>query len=50
MEMGKRREKKRENGIKYKEYIYKYISKIGSFKFCNIISEQSANQDLKFEY
>jgi hypothetical protein len=27
MEMGKRREKKRENGIKYKEYIYKYISK-----------------------
>jgi hypothetical protein len=26
MEMGKRREKKRENGIKYKEYIYINIS------------------------
>jgi hypothetical protein len=50
MEMEKKREKKRENGIEYKEYIYKYISKIGYFKFCHIISEQSANQDLKFEY
>jgi hypothetical protein len=46
----KEREKKRENGIEYKEYIYKCISKIGYFKFCHIISEQSANQDLKFEY
>jgi hypothetical protein len=44
MEMGKRREKKRGKGIKYKEYIYKYISKIGTFKLCIIIGEQSANQ------
>jgi hypothetical protein len=46
MEMGKRREKKRRKGIKYKENIYKYISKIGTFN-CAIYSV--SNLQIKFE-
>jgi hypothetical protein len=41
---GKKERKEKGKGIKYKEYIYIYIFKIGTFKLCNIISEQSANQ------
>jgi hypothetical protein len=41
---GKKERKEKGKGIKYKEKIYKYISKICTFKLCNIISEQSENQ------